>query len=137
MDIHKSLYHTEDVPQGLAMAADPKFKTFEAAYPYVVRKLLTDNSPAMRKILHSVVLNRRKEFQWKRLSLFLRVGATRKGLHSVLGSNSQESLVYSAKEVSGTVDVANLVVRLLPSKDGAVLRRLLMTADGASLFRAT
>ncbi|XP_031105219.1 uncharacterized protein LOC116010097 [Ipomoea triloba] len=122
--------------EGLAVAADPNFKTFEAAYPYVVRKLLTDNSPAMRKILHSVVLNRRKEFQWKRLSLFLRVGATRKGLQSVLGSNSQESLVYSAKEVSGTVDVANLVVRLLPSKDGAVLRRLLMTADGASLFRA-
>ena len=39
---------------GLAVAADTNFKTFEAAYPYVVRKLLTDNSAAMRKILHSV-----------------------------------------------------------------------------------
>lgn len=36
------------------MAGDPKFKTFEAAYPHVVRKLLTDNSLDMRRILHSV-----------------------------------------------------------------------------------
>jgi len=40
---------------GLAIAADKKFKTFEAAYPYVVRKLLTENSAATRKILHSVL----------------------------------------------------------------------------------
>ncbi|CAM8910709.1 unnamed protein product [Rhodiola kirilowii] len=39
--------------EGLAVAADPNFKTFEAAYPYVVSKLLTDNSAATRKILHS------------------------------------------------------------------------------------
>jgi hypothetical protein len=40
---------------GLAIAADRNFKTFEAAYPYVVRKLLTENSAATRKILHSVL----------------------------------------------------------------------------------
>lgn len=39
---------------GLAVSADKSFKTFEAAYPYVVQKLLTDNSAATRKILHSV-----------------------------------------------------------------------------------
>ncbi|KAI8563856.1 hypothetical protein RHMOL_Rhmol03G0141700 [Rhododendron molle] len=63
--------------EGLAVAADPKFKTFEAAYPFVVRKLLTDNTAATRRILHLVVLNRRKEFQWQKLALFLRTGATR------------------------------------------------------------
>lgn len=57
--------------EGLAVAGDPNFKTFEAAYPHVVRKLLTDNSAEMRRILHSVVFNRRKEFQWKKLALFL------------------------------------------------------------------
>lgn len=41
---------------GLAVAADKNFKTFEAAYPYVVQKLLTDNSAAIRRILHSVML---------------------------------------------------------------------------------
>ncbi|KAL5800247.1 hypothetical protein ACOSQ4_033131 [Xanthoceras sorbifolium] len=122
--------------EGLAVAADPNFKTFEAAYPYVVRKLLTENSSAMRKILHSVVLNKRKEFQWQRLALFLRVGATRKGLQQVSASKSETSLDYLPKRANGVFDVASLILRLLPSKDGVVLRRLLMTADGASLIRA-
>ncbi|KAG6736338.1 hypothetical protein POTOM_060915 [Populus tomentosa] len=82
--------------EGLAVAADPNFKTFEAAYPYVV-------------------LNKQKEFRWERLALFLRVGSTRS---------------------SGVFDTAHLVLRLLPSRDGIVLRKLLMTANGASLIRA-
>jgi len=41
--------------EGLAAAGDPNFKTFEAAYPFVVQKLITENSAATRKILHSVL----------------------------------------------------------------------------------
>lgn len=121
--------------EGLAIAADTNFKTFEAAYPYVVRKLLTENSAATRKILHSVLLNRKKEFQWQRLSLFLRVGATRKALQ-LAASNSETSSSHLPNKATGTFDIAYLILRLLPSKDGAALRRLLMTADGASLIRA-
>lgn len=121
--------------EGLAIAADTNFKTFEAAYPYVVRKLLTENSAATRKILHSVLLNRRKEFQWQRLSLFLRVGATRKALRLV-ASNSETPLDRLSNKATDTIDVAYLVLRLLPSKDGVAIRRLLMTADGASLIKA-
>lgn len=40
---------------GLAIAADSNFKTFEAAYPYVFQKLLTENSAATNKILYSVI----------------------------------------------------------------------------------
>ncbi|KAL1343618.1 hypothetical protein HN51_029966 [Arachis hypogaea] len=121
--------------EGLAIAADKNFKTFEAAYPYVVRKLLTENSPETRNILHSVLLNRKKEFQWQRLSLFLRVGATRKALQQV-ASDGEISLDNSLNKGTDTFDVAYLVLRLLPSKDGVVLRRLLMTANGASLIKA-
>ncbi|AES62191.1 putative cadmium-transporting ATPase [Medicago truncatula] len=121
--------------EGLAIAADKKFKTFEAAYPYVVRKLLTENSAATRKILHSVLLNRKKEFQWQRLSLFLRVGATRKALQLVT-SNSETSPDQSPNKAAGTFDIAYLILTILPSKDGVALRRLLMTADGASIIRA-
>ncbi|KAI4351279.1 hypothetical protein L6164_005655 [Bauhinia variegata] len=121
--------------EGLAIAADRNFKTFEAAYPYVVRKLLTENSAETRKILHSVLLNRKKEFQWQRLSLFLRVGATRKALQAV-ASSSESSLDPVPNKDTGVFDVAYLVLKLLPSKDGVVLRRLLMTADGASLIKA-
>ncbi|KAL4556671.1 hypothetical protein LXL04_034826 [Taraxacum kok-saghyz] len=105
--------------EGLAMAGDPKFKTFESSYPYVVRKLLTDNSLDTRKILHSVVLNKRKQLQWQKVAFFLKVGGvTSKGFKS-------------GPRVSDTV---HLVLRLLLSKDGAVVRRLVMTADGASLI---
>ncbi|VAI62614.1 unnamed protein product [Triticum turgidum subsp. durum] len=38
--------------EGLAIAQDGTFKTFQAAYPYVVRKLLSDNSLDTRKVLH-------------------------------------------------------------------------------------
>lgn len=48
-------HHFFETISGLAIAADKNFKTFEAAYPYVVRKLLTENSAATRKILHSVI----------------------------------------------------------------------------------
>lgn len=122
--------------EGLAVAADPTFKTFEAAYPYVVQKLLVDNSAATRRILYSVVFNRRREFQWQKLAVFLRVGATRKGLQSLLPENTRTSLVQSANGTAPEVDLANLAVKVLPSKKGLVLRRLLMTADGASLIRA-
>ncbi|KAK1432084.1 hypothetical protein QVD17_08974 [Tagetes erecta] len=116
--------------EGLAMAGDPNFNTFEDSYPYVVRKLLTDNSPDTRKILHTVVLNKRKELQWKKVSFFLRVGATSNGLQ--LASKSATSGEDPANSVSDTV---NLVLKLLLSKDGVVVRRLVMTADGTSLIR--
>ncbi|XP_061996446.1 uncharacterized protein LOC133714364 [Rosa rugosa] len=122
--------------EGLAVAGDRNFKTFEAAYPYVVRKLLTENSAATRKILHSVVFNKKKEFQWQKLALFLKVGATRKGLNGSIASKLDTSHDYLPTRDNGEIDVANLVLKLLPSKDGVVLRRLLMTADGASLIQA-
>ncbi|XVE99333.1 hypothetical protein REPUB_Repub03eG0189500 [Reevesia pubescens] len=122
--------------EGLAVAADPSFKTFEAAYPFVVRKLLTENTVETRNILHSVVLNKKKEFRWDRLALFLKVGGTRKSLQWVASSSGETSLDNSPNRTNGVFDVAYLLLRLLPSKDGVVLRRLIMTADGASLVRA-
>ncbi|MBA0576062.1 hypothetical protein Golob_024955 [Gossypium lobatum] len=142
--------------EGLAVAADPSFKTFEAAYPFVVRKLLTENSAETRKILHSVVdlsvvvtaiwgtelcfllvvLNRKKEFRWERLALFMRVGATGRSLQLVEASSGETYQDNLPSRTDGVFDVAYLLLRLLPSKDGVVLRRLIMTADGASLVRA-
>ncbi|XP_022746300.1 uncharacterized protein LOC111296321 isoform X2 [Durio zibethinus] len=122
--------------EGLAVATDPSFKTFEAAYPFVVHKLLTENSAETRKILHSVVLNKKKEFRWERLAVFLKIGATRKSLQRVVASSGETSLDKLANRTNGVFDIAYLLLRLLPSKEGMVLRRLIMTADGASLVRA-
>lgn len=46
----------------------------------------------------------------------------------MIASKADSSLGYLPLRDSGAVDVANLVSRLLPSKEGVVLRRLLMTA---------
>ncbi|XP_065870239.1 uncharacterized protein [Euphorbia lathyris] len=113
--------------EGLAVAADPNFKTFEAAYPFVVRKLLTENSTETRRILHSVVFNKSKEFRWDRLALFLNVGSTRRVLTRKIAPKNRTS--------DGIFDVAHLML-MLSSKDGVVIRKLLMTADGASVVRA-
>ncbi|KAJ0963777.1 hypothetical protein J5N97_028899 [Dioscorea zingiberensis] len=116
--------------EGLALAADQNFKTFQAAYPYVIQKLLQDNSANSRRILYSVVFNKRREFHWQKIMLFLRIGLTREGKSGFSFLGREKSLRYGS-----TFEVANLILKLLPSKDGIVLRRLLMTADPASLVR--
>ena len=72
-----------------------------------------DGIPDVR--FSKVVLNRRKEFQWQKFS------PTRKGLKQLVASNGEAPLNYPPGGVNGTVNVANLVWRLLPSKDGVVL----------------
>ncbi|CAD5190359.1 unnamed protein product [Musa acuminata subsp. malaccensis] len=109
--------------EGLALAADRNFKTFQAAYNYVARKLLHDNSATARKILYSVVFNKRRELQWQRILLFLRLGNVRS---SSYGQSVREDVF----------ETANLILRLLSSKDGTVFRRILMIADSTSLARA-
>lgn len=49
----------------------------------------------------------------------------------MIASTSETSLDYAPNSTTGVFDVANLIMRLLPSKDGVVLRRLLMTAVSA------
>lgn len=51
----------------------------------------------------------------------------RKGLQRVLTPPTETSLDYLPNR-AGVFDTANLILRLLRSKDGVVLRRLLMTA---------
>ncbi|XP_038971214.1 uncharacterized protein LOC103719704 isoform X4 [Phoenix dactylifera] len=83
-----------------------------------------------------VVFNKRREFQWKFFLLFLRIGSMRNGtnVHNML--LTCKSSAYSQNVREGVFEVANLILQLLPSKDGIVLRRLLMTADATSLTGA-
>jgi len=46
----------------------------------------------------------------------------------LIASNSEKPLDHLSNKAIDTVDVAYLVLRLLPSKDGVAIRRLLMTA---------
>ncbi|CAL5056357.1 unnamed protein product [Urochloa decumbens] len=129
--------------EGLAVAADGTFKTFQAAYPYVVRKLLSDNSLATRRLLNQAIFNRRKEFQWQKINAFLKLSSARSNFKynsaSLPEPDAKDVSVASLVEISGSLDrataaperalhTANLCVRLLLSKDSAVIRRLIMTA---------
>ncbi|CAN1798517.1 Uncharacterized protein sll0005 [Linum perenne] len=103
-------------------------------YTLVLRSLASLEADT-RKILYSVILNKRKEFRWERLNLFLRVASTRKVISRVVASKNESSIDYLANRSNAVIDAAHLVLKLLPSKEGVVLRKLLMTADGASLIQ--
>ncbi|KAI4302337.1 hypothetical protein MLD38_038094 [Melastoma candidum] len=122
--------------EGLALAADRNFKTFQAAYPYVVRKLLMENTLETRRILYPVVFNKKKEFRWERLSLFLRVGISQQNMEPLAARKDGDTFEVVSRRKTRVMNVADLVLKLLPSRQGVVIRRLLMTADGASLVRA-
>uniref|UniRef100_A0A0D9VMD5 Protein kinase domain-containing protein n=1 Tax=Leersia perrieri TaxID=77586 RepID=A0A0D9VMD5_9ORYZ len=133
--------------EGLAIAADGTFKTFQAAYPYVVRKLLSDNSVATRRLLHQAIFNRWKEFQWNKITVFLKLASARyntgvlperKGLDVaklVEISDASSSLDLNHATPERTLHTANLCLRLLLSKDSIVIRRLILTANAKSLAR--
>ena len=52
--------------EGLALSLNPDFHIVEVSFPYVSRRLLTEESPAMRKRLLEVLFKDGK-FQWQRL----------------------------------------------------------------------
>jgi predicted unusual protein kinase regulating ubiquinone biosynthesis (AarF/ABC1/UbiB family) len=52
--------------EGLALSLNPQFKIVEVSYPYVARRLLTGESPEMRRHLIEVLFKDGK-FQWERL----------------------------------------------------------------------
>ncbi|VAI51082.1 unnamed protein product [Triticum turgidum subsp. durum] len=134
--------------EGLAIAQDGTFKTFQAAYPYVVRKLLSDNSLDTRKVLHEVIFNRRKEFQWHKIAVFLKLASARGNFRQNTGALPERKGldVSNLAEISDAssldratperaMHTANLCLRLLLSRDSIVIRRLIMTANHKSLAR--
>jgi predicted unusual protein kinase regulating ubiquinone biosynthesis (AarF/ABC1/UbiB family) len=58
--------------EGICMTLDPDFHFLEVAYPYVARRLLTDESPALRERLLQVLF-RDDKFQWERLENLIRL----------------------------------------------------------------
>lgn len=56
--------------EGICMTLDPDFHFLEVAYPYVARRLLTDEDPALRQRLFQVLFQGGK-FQWNRLENLL------------------------------------------------------------------
>ena len=58
--------------EGLALSVNSNFKIVEVSYPYVAKRLLTEESPAMRRRLIEVLYKDGK-FQWERLENMLKI----------------------------------------------------------------
>eukprot|EP00252_Welwitschia_mirabilis_P018060 TRINITY_DN40238_c0_g1_i1.p1 TRINITY_DN40238_c0_g1~~TRINITY_DN40238_c0_g1_i1.p1 ORF type:complete len:798 (-),score=152.21 TRINITY_DN40238_c0_g1_i1:155-2548(-) len=122
--------------EGLALAVDPNFKTFEAAYPYVMRKLLLDNSSQMRKILYSLILNDANEIRWAKLATFLKLvnPSVETSKKRLIRNDFFTAMLETSQDAKATYWACN-ILKLLSSQKGANLRRLLVTIDTASLAK--
>ena len=93
--------------EGLALTLDPNFKIVEIAYPYVARRLLTGESPRLRRRLIEVLFKDGK-FKWNRL----------------------ENMIAIARSDSNfdILPTAQLGLQFLLSEEGQFLRRQLLLA---------
>ncbi|BAQ66651.1 AarF/ABC1/UbiB kinase family protein [Geminocystis sp. NIES-3709] len=93
--------------EGLALSLNPDFRIVEVSFPYVSRRLLMEESPAMRKRLIEVLFKDGK-FQWERLENMI----------AIARSDRQFDLLPTA----------SLGLQFLVSEEGDYLRRQLITA---------
>lgn len=93
--------------EGLALSLNPDFKIVDVAYPYVARRLLTGESPHLRRRLIEVLFKDGK-FQWQRL----------------------ENLIMIARADTNfdILPTAQLGLQYLLSEEGQYLRRQLILA---------
>ncbi|GAB4377452.1 MAG: AarF/ABC1/UbiB kinase family protein [Elainellaceae cyanobacterium] len=76
--------------EGIAINVDPNFKVLSKAYPYVAKRLLTDQSPQLRASLQDLLF-KEGNFRWNRLENLLR--------------NAKESQDYDINQVlNQTID---------------------------------
>ena len=93
--------------EGLALSLNPDFKIIEVSYPYVSRRLLTGESPQLRRRLLDVLFKDEK-FQWQRLENMIAIARADEGFD--------------------LVPTARLGLRYLLSEEGQFLRRQLLLA---------
>ena len=93
--------------EGLALSLDPSFKIIDIAYPYVARRLLTAETPALRRRLIDVLF-KDGHFQWSRLEDLL--------------------LIARSDNSFDIIPTAGLGLQFLLSEEGRYLRRQLVLA---------
>lgn len=60
--------------EGIALSLNPHFRIVEVAYPYIARRLLTGETPALRRRLLNVLFKDGK-FQWERLENLIAIAS--------------------------------------------------------------
>ncbi|MDC3147329.1 AarF/ABC1/UbiB kinase family protein [Prochlorococcus sp. AH-716-I09] len=95
--------------EGLALRIDPEFKILKIAYPYIAKKLLTDNSEEILEILLEVVFDKKGRIQIKKVESLL----------NILFKDSENIN-------SDIIPVANAGLKLIVSNKGSEVRKNLL-----------
>jgi len=95
--------------EGLALKLDPEFKILKIAYPYIAKKLLTDNSDEILEILLDVVFDKQGRIQIEKVE----------SLFNILFKDSENIN-------SDLIPVANAGLKLFVSKKGSEVRKNLL-----------
>ena len=93
--------------EGLALSLNPNFKIVEVSYPYVSQRLLTGESPQLRRRLLDVLIKDGK-FQWERLENMIEIA--------------------SSDDSFDILPTARLGLQYLLSEEGKYLRQQLLIA---------
>jgi len=95
--------------EGLALRLDPEFKILKIAYPYIAKKLLTDNSEEILDILLEVVFDKKGQIQIEKVESLLNI------------------LFKDPENInSDLIPVANAGLKLFVSKKGSEVRKNLL-----------
>jgi len=95
--------------EGLALKLDPEFKILKIAYPYIAKKLLTDNSDEIVQILLEVVFDNEGRIQIEKVESLLNI------------------LFKDSNNInSDLIPVANAGLKLFVSKKGSEVRKNLL-----------
>jgi len=95
--------------EGLALRLDPEFKILKIAYPYIAKKLLTDNSDEILEILLEVVFDNKGRIQVEKVESLL------------------NTLFKDSENInSDLIPVANAGLKLFVSKQGSEVRKNLL-----------
>ncbi len=95
--------------EGLALRLDPEFKIVRIAYPYIAKKLLTDNSDEIVNILLEVIFDKEGRIQTDKLE-------------SLLNILFKDSIDINAD----LIPVANASLKLFVSEKGSEVRKNLL-----------
>ncbi len=95
--------------EGLALRLDPEFKILKIAYPYIAKKLLTDNSDEILEILLEVVFDNEGRIQIEKVESLL----------NILFKDSENIN-------SDLIPVANAGLKLIVSNKGSEVRKNLL-----------
>lgn len=126
--------------EGFALQTNASFKIVDEAYPYVVRRVLTDDSPVFQSALEGVLIDPKTgRIRWNRLNSLLKAksstGSKQESKNGVVRSRGENQL--SGMSSSSL----NRVVDFTLSDRGAFLRKAMQieltdTADAAQLALA-